>query len=78
MKMKLLVLTKGKKEATVIFNLYKRFTGKPQIVQPPRTETVLQGSTVTLYCSVVSNPPATVTWTYPLVKPFFKYFVIFL
>ncbi|XP_053387477.1 hemicentin-1-like [Mercenaria mercenaria] len=40
--------------------------GKPQIVQPPKTQTVLQGSTVRLYCSVASNPPATITWTYPL------------
>ncbi|XP_060596741.1 peroxidasin homolog [Ruditapes philippinarum] len=40
--------------------------GKPQIVTPPKSQTVLQGSTVRLYCSVASNPPATVTWTYPL------------
>ncbi|XP_052786295.1 hemicentin-1-like [Mya arenaria] len=42
-------------------------SGAPQITNPPpRVQSVIEGTTVTLRCDVLSDPPATVTWTYPL------------
>ncbi|KAH3746930.1 hemicentin-2-like [Dreissena polymorpha] len=40
--------------------------GSPEIVNPPLSQTVFEGETVTLRCDVISNPPSMVTWTYPL------------
>ncbi|KAL3885408.1 hypothetical protein ACJMK2_025471 [Sinanodonta woodiana] len=41
-------------------------TGRPQIISRPKTQSVHEGDTVTLRCDIVSNPPATVKWTFPL------------
>lgn len=40
---------------------------KPEIIIGPRTQLVSVGTTVTLHCDVVSNPPATIAWTFPKV-----------
>ncbi|XP_067654186.1 peroxidasin homolog [Haliotis asinina] len=39
--------------------------GAPGIQNVPKDKTITAGSTVTLYCDVDSDPPATVTWIYP-------------
>jgi len=43
-----------------------KITGVPQILNPPHNQNVLEGDTVTLRCDTISDPPATVTWTFPL------------
>lgn len=47
--------------------LYFIIEAKPEIVNGPKTQLVYVGTTVTLHCDVVSNPPATIDWTFPKV-----------
>ncbi|KAK3595461.1 hypothetical protein CHS0354_003454 [Potamilus streckersoni] len=41
-------------------------SGTPQIIRGPKTQSVHEGDTVIIRCDIVSNPPATVKWTFPL------------
>ena len=48
--------------------MYFTLQATPEIINGPKNQMVSVGTTVTLKCDVVSNPPASVAWTFPQVR----------